>query len=252
MYYYEVMEKVLQHHEAVEKLGYTVVLTALVGSQNYGLDDEYSDIDTFSLILPSLRELSDARKPEAGEFEVEDGKCMYKDIREALNLLKKPSPNSVEMFSTYYIHFNPLYKDIALKYLDGRNLQYMVHSDYSHMLTACAGMAHQLTKRNMPSGKRYAHALRLVLLVYKYTESLDVRNLFKLSGETRINARAAKRDKERNEWYDQQCEQISNDLDKFKAKFTTTITQKMYEKIGKELIELFQIELIKRHLEVIR
>ena len=52
-----ILAAVRRHHEIVEQKGYFVVMTSLVGSQNYDLDTEASDIDTFSLILPTLEEL---------------------------------------------------------------------------------------------------------------------------------------------------------------------------------------------------
>jgi hypothetical protein len=47
----------------------------------------------------------------------------------------------------------------------------MIHCNYEHMLYAMAGMAHQLTKRNMPAGKRFSHALRLDDMYYHFMNS---------------------------------------------------------------------------------
>ena len=44
----KVMAMVVRHHEEVMNKGYLVVMTSLVGSQNYDLDHEGSDVDTFS------------------------------------------------------------------------------------------------------------------------------------------------------------------------------------------------------------
>jgi len=177
----DVMSAVKHHHRLVEDKGFEVVMTVLIGSQNYGLDTENSDIDTFSFILPSATDLAVAAAPKSGEFEVEDGKCMYKDIRLALNLLKKTSPNSVECFLGKYRYYNPVYADILEKYLDNETiLNYMIHCNYSHMLYAMAGMAHQLTKRNMPAGKRYSHALRLYSMSDTFFDSIQSGYLLEL------------------------------------------------------------------------
>lgn len=252
MTYSELMEKVENHHKLVKELGYTVVFTALIGSQNYGLDDGTSDIDTFSLTLPSIEDLAAAEDPVAGEFEVKDGKCMYKDIRVALNLLKKASPNSTEMFSTKYKYINPEYKELVDYYLTGKPLQLMIHCNYSHMLYACAGMAHQLTKRNMPAGKRYAHALRLNRMVKVYTNTLDVKELFMLPGSMKTDVLKVKRDRdpENEERYNKLCEYIAEKLDQFKEEFYLSEEKEGWEKLGTNLVENFQLALMKKYLGV--
>ena len=59
-----IIAAVWRHHNAVAHKGYLVVMTSLVGSQNYDLDHENSDIDTFSLVYPPLQDL----QPEACPF----------------------------------------------------------------------------------------------------------------------------------------------------------------------------------------
>jgi predicted nucleotidyltransferase len=170
-----ILAAVQAHHDEVVAQGYIVVFTSLVGSQNYDLDDVKSDIDTFSFILPSLEDLALVKEPYASCFEAKDGgHCEVKDIRLALNLLKKTSPNSVEYFASKYKVFNPVYEPLLREYFDDNTkLWNMLHCNYSHMLYAMAGMAHQLTKRNMPSGKRYAHAIRLQDMHYHFMNSCN-------------------------------------------------------------------------------
>lgn len=251
MEYKEIMNAVKQHHKYIEALGYTVVMTSLIGSQNYSLSDEQSDIDTFSLIFPPFEDIANVREPVAGEFEVEDGKCMYKDIRMALNLLKKPSPNSTEIFASNYIYVNPQYSEIIRRYMHEHNLNRMLHSNYTHMLYACAGMARQLIKRNMPAGKRYSHALRLEELVSKYCDYLPTYSLF-VMGLNRNEALAAKRNtlNKSEEWYNCGCERIAQQLDDFGTNFKLTEQHKSIEAMGQKLIEDFQIELTKKYLGV--
>ena len=50
----KILEEVKKKHKLVLSRGENVIFTALVGSQNYGLANENSDIDTYSFILPSL------------------------------------------------------------------------------------------------------------------------------------------------------------------------------------------------------
>lgn len=241
------------HHEEVESKGFLVVMTSLVGSQNYDLDDSSSDIDTFSLIYPTLSELAMAQPPYAHCFEAKDkGHCEVKDIRIALNLLKKTSPNSVEYFASKYKVYNPIFEQFLKEYLeDNSKLWAMLHCNYEHMLYAMAGMAHQLTKRNMPAGKRFSHALRLDDMLYHFMNSLNASAVLEMRmGGNRDLAIMAKRDQDLTHEadYNTQCEQIANKLDTFKDSFTINEEQKAIEKLGLTLINEFQNKLFYKYL----
>lgn len=245
------MEAVQRHHQLVEDCGFEVVMTVLIGSQNYNLNTEVSDVDTFSFVLPSLEDLALAKDPASGEWEVEDGKCMYKDIRLALNLLKKTSPNSVECFVSKMRVYNPRYKHILNEYLDDpRKLSYMIHCNYTHMLYAMAGMAHQLTKRNMPPGKRYSHALRLKSMSDIFVNSLEVHSLLKLTSKDFAEAYTAKRDTNlaHTLYYDEGCLYIATQLDSLKDTFKMNEKLKSIEAKGLTLVNEFQTKLISVYL----
>jgi len=248
-----ILAAVKRHHDEIAAKGYLVVMTSLVGSQNYDLDDSNSDIDTFSLIYPSLDELAMAQPPFATCFEAKDGgHCEIKDIRLALNLLKKTSPNSVEYFASKYKIYNPIFEDILTDYLeDNETLWKMLHCNYEHMLYAMAGMAHQLTKRNMSAGKRFSHALRLDDMLYHFFNSPNATAILDLrAGGDRDLAMIAKRDQDsaNDNAYNTQCEQIATKLDTFKENFVATDDIKEIEEEGLGFIEQFQIELFKKYL----
>lgn len=247
-------KEVKEHHEFIRSLGYEVVMTVLIGSQNYALDNDNSDYDTFTFILPSERDLYLGNDPRSGEVEVADGKCMYKDIRLALNLLKKTSPNSLECFVSRHRYYEPTYTDILTKYLDDENtLNKMLHCNYEHMLYAIAGMAHQLIKRNMPAGKRYSHALRLYSLsenFLNYTHSLKLLQLLPRDYQEALHA---KRDniELHDAYYNDGCENLASVLDLKKEMFNKTQAQQMIETEGLKLIEEMQQELMHYYIKYI-
>jgi len=247
-----ILAAVKRHHEYVEKEGFLVVMTSLVGSQNYDLDSEKSDIDTFSLVFPPLKFLAAAEVPYNRCYVIEDGHCEVKDIRIALNLLKKPSPNSVEYFASKYKIYNPLFKEILHEYLDDNTkLWNMIHCNYGHMLYAIAGMTHQLTKRNMPAGKRFSHALRLDDMFYHFFNSPNASVILDLRpGGDRDLALAAKYDtnKENDANYNNECEQIAKRLDSYKEAFVKTENTALTEQKGIALIDSFQWKLFKKYL----
>ena len=248
-----ILAAVKRHHDAVAARGYLVVMTSLVGSQNYDLDHEKSDIDTFSLIFPPLGDLALAKEPYAGMFEFEDGHCEIKDIRLALNLLRKTSPNSVEYFTSKYKIYNPIFEPILTQYLnDNTKLWNMIHCNYSHMLYAMAGMAHQLTKRNMPAGKRFSHALRLDNMQYHFLNSLNANAVLEMRmGGDRDLALDAKRNTntDYDAIYNEECEQIASRLDVVKENFIITPEQEKIQQYGLSLIDSFQWKLFKKYLE---
>ena len=249
-----ILSAVKRHHDAVAAKGYLVVMTSLIGSQNYDLDHEHSDIDTFSLVYPPLSDLSLAKEPYAGMFEIEDGHCEIKDIRLALNLLRKTSPNSVEYFASKYKIYNPIFEDILKEYLDDNTkLWNMIHCNYIHMLIAIAGMAHQLTKRNMSAGKRYAHAIRLQDMLYHFLNSYNANSIleFRMGGDRDI-ALAAKLninpDKETEALSNEECEQTAGWLENYKNGFTINKEQEHIQQYGLALIDSFQWKLFKKYL----
>lgn len=247
-----ILAAVKAHHEEVTAKGFLVVMTSLVGSQNYDLDDQYSDIDTFSFIYPPLSDIALGREPYAGCFIAKDGgHCEVKDIRLALNLLKKASPNSVEYFVSKYKIYNPAFESILKEYLnDNTKLWSMIHCNYSHMLYAMAGMAHQLTKRNMPAGKRFAHAVRLDNMYYHFMNSHNAGAVLDMRmGGDRDIALTAKRDPEGAEEYDEMCTSIALKLDEYKDQFELTDEMAQTEQYGLSLINSFQWKLFKKYLQ---
>jgi predicted nucleotidyltransferase len=251
----EIMLAVQYHHNLVISKGYNVIMTSLVGSQNYGLDHDESDIDTYSLILPSWYDFVHAEDAKAGLIFTEDGHCNFKDIRIALNLLEKTSPNSIEYFTSKYKIYNPNYASVLKYFLEDNDKLYnMIHCNYNHMLYAMAGMAHQLTKRNMPAGKRFSHALRLDSMVYNFFNNKNAKAILDLRSEAdRTFALQAKlnMNPDDDKFYNNECNMIASKLDAYKDAFKCSDKQKTLEKEGLKLIDAFrwQIGLIYLKME---
>ena len=248
-----IMRAVKYHHDMIASKGYLVVMTSLVGSQNYDLDDKISDIDTYSLIFPPLTDLANAREPKAGLVIVEDGHCDFKDIRCAIGLLRKASPNSVEYFASKYKYYNPIFAPILHDYLDDNaKLWNMIHCNYTHMLDAISGMAYQMSKRNMTPGRRLCHAIRMNDMWYHYMNSTNAQAVLELrNGGNRDLAMIVKRDISNlhDADYNDECLHISNQLDKIKKEFVLTEEQKRIQQTGMALIDSFQWKLFKKYLE---
>lgn len=53
----ELFIKLSKQKKYLEDLGYNVLYIGLFGSQNYGLSDENSDVDSRAIVLPTIEQL---------------------------------------------------------------------------------------------------------------------------------------------------------------------------------------------------
>ena len=89
-----IFEQLNRHYEEAKKLGYEIFALVLQGSQNYGLDiyrDDYkSDVDTKLIVLPTLDDLIEERKPISYTHLLDNNKYLYKVEKfDYSNTLKK-------------------------------------------------------------------------------------------------------------------------------------------------------------------
>ena len=252
---FDILKKVEIHASQVKHFihdpGYQHIITVLVGSQNYNLDSENSDIDTYSFVAPKIEDLIYGKEPISKEYDVEDGKCVVKDIRLGLNLLRKPSPNSVECFVSEYKYYEPMYNDILQLYLN-EAIQLMIHSNYKNMVDAIAGTARGLHGRNMIEGKKFAHCLRLKEMYERYLDShYKPYELLKLRIEDLVLAREAKFDTSEisNQYYKEERIKIALMLTEQANLFKPTKQSLLTEELGQNYINKFQTELFNRYLK---
>lgn len=93
----------------------------LQGSQNYGLSDEGSDIDTKLLVLPTFEDIALNRKAVSRTHVMEnDEHCDVKDAREYFKIFRKQNVNFVEILFTQWHLFNPAYADLWLTLMEHR------------------------------------------------------------------------------------------------------------------------------------
>lgn len=86
--------------------------TALQGSQNYNLDDELSDVDTVSLMVPSFEQLvldiNVAKKTHSINYS--DGISTIKDFRAVFRTFIKGAVNVYQILYTPYVSVNEKYR----------------------------------------------------------------------------------------------------------------------------------------------
>lgn len=112
-----IMERVQEHYEEAKTLipEKHIVLLALQGSQNYGLDYENSDVDTKCIITPEFKEIALNQKPLSTTYIRENDEHIdLKDIRLYVQTFRKQNLNFLEiLFTPYFILPN---KDFAAQW----------------------------------------------------------------------------------------------------------------------------------------
>lgn len=107
----EIIKRLREHLDAVSDHFYDYFFLALQGSQNYGLADEESDIDSKILTIPSLNNLVFKLKPQNKVHIMDnDEHCDLKDIREYFRIMRKSNINFVEVLFSRYVLVNPKYQ----------------------------------------------------------------------------------------------------------------------------------------------
>ena len=139
-----IKEKLQEHYKYAcehydEKL---IIGLFLRGSQNYGLDDENSDVDTMLLVNPSIEDICLAKKPISTTWILSNDEHIdVKDIRLMQGQILKQSPQFMECLMTPYFilgsqAFIPWNNFINHK-------EYWFNYDRKKMIKAMRGYAHE-------------------------------------------------------------------------------------------------------------
>ena len=164
------------YKKQLEEKGYNVIYISLYGSQNYNLDDEYSDIDARAVVLLSLKDLI-KRKPISTTIDLDKGQVDIKDVSSYVEQLRKGNPAYTETAQTEYYIGNKEFRKLIEPY------------EYNPM--AAIGMMHEKIKaieKYLPASlelkedeydpKQYHHIVRLYNLLmhdqYTYGDDKDL------------------------------------------------------------------------------
>ena len=188
----KIMQRVQEHYDYLQSLGYEVVCVCLQGSQNYGLDeysDEYmSDIDTKAIVLPPLDDFIAASPPVSTVIIMDNNEhAEVKDIRVMFEMFKKANISYIELLFTDFKIINPEWADFIEPLFANREL--ISKYNRNQFLRCIAGMAMEKRKalcHPYPNliekiekygydGKQLHHCVRLYNFIERFVngESLD-------------------------------------------------------------------------------
>lgn len=99
-----------------------IVIVAMQGSGNYGLDYENSDFDSKCIVTPTFKDIALNRKPiSTTKIRVNDEHIDFKDIRLYVETFRKQNLNFLEiLFTKYYFCPNNDFKSQWQRLLDNR------------------------------------------------------------------------------------------------------------------------------------
>ena len=188
----KIMQRVQEHYDYLQSLGYEVVCVCLQGSQNYGLDeysDEYmSDIDTKAIVLPPLDDFIAAAPPVSTVVIMDNNEhAEVKDIRIMFDMFKKANISYIELLFTEFKIINPEWAEFIEPLFANREL--ISKYNRNQFLRCIAGMATEKRKalcHPYPNliekiekygydGKQLHHCVRLYNFIERFVngESLD-------------------------------------------------------------------------------
>ena len=140
----------------------------LIGSQNYQLDDEQSDIDTIVLVVPTLKDIALNNKPISKTYIQDNGEhTTLKDIRLFINGIKKGRLDCLEILYTQYYMINPIWIDLASELRNNRE-NYSRYNENA-VIQAAAGIVKSCNKKE-PKPKDLYNSIRMrdFLMDYLY------------------------------------------------------------------------------------
>ena len=162
---FEIFRTLEKHEERVKHYypNATILGTFLYGSQNYKIDTPESDVDTITILIPSLSDLI-FEPPVSKEFIMPKGTyehCVVKDIREIVKMWKKQSINFLEILFTDYSIINPVFQKDWDKLLEER--EFIARMNLNQAINSTIGQAKHtyLQDKDKTDNKKQANALRL-------------------------------------------------------------------------------------------
>ena len=188
----KIMQRVQEHYDYLQSLGYEIVCVCLQGSQNYGLDEysnEYmSDIDTKAIVLPPLDDFIAAATPISTVVIMDNNEhAEVKDIRVMFDMFKKANISYIELLFTEFKIINPEWAEFIEPLFANREL--ISKYNRNQFLRCIAGMAMEKRKalcHPYPNliekiekygydGKQLHHCVRLYNFIERFVngESLD-------------------------------------------------------------------------------
>ena len=174
-----IFERLESDFKYLQSLGYNVLGVFLQGSQNYGLSDKDSDIDTKAIIIPTLDEIVKNSQPVSTTLVLKTNEHIdVKDIRLMHKNFEKQNIDFIEILFTKFRLINEKYAHLYQPMFD--NAEQIAHFNEVAAVKAVRGMAkekyHALT-HDYPSKQyeiaKWASTLNSFIIFYGLRNSSE-------------------------------------------------------------------------------
>ena len=195
--------KVEEHYKFVsekgKQQGFDVIATCLIGSQNYGLGTPESDVDTISIIVPSITHISCGREKIDYSYNFEDGGiAKVRDYRSfAMNDLRKSCFTNTEALYSVKVIVNPAYQAQWNFLMENKEL--IMRADYEATIRSTIGYIFSMESRYEKVGfsgyredlgmnpKMFMHAIRACNWIKEFLCNVqETEKIFDASELTRL------------------------------------------------------------------
>ena len=192
----EIFKTLSSYKSILEEKGYNVIYIGLYGSQNYNVDDEFSDIDCKAIVLPSLHDII-FRKVTSKTIELENGAIDIKDLITFYDVIRKGNFSYIEAIDTDYSIGDKYIKELF------RQIKPNLKSILGAMYEKRKALTHEYPSKHNEfekwgfDPKQYHHIVRLYDLVHyniindtsysylKYNDDDDARFMINLKRNQR-------------------------------------------------------------------
>lgn len=165
-----ILKRLQEHLDAVIAAGYDkerILGVFLYGSQNYGCGDEWSDIDSKVIILPTFEDFCLKTKLISREIHLDNGEHIdIKDIRLMRENFLKQNINYLEILFTEYCIVMPKWKDLWEE-LFIENREAVAAADKCRGVRSIVGQAKHTLAQGVDDKKLY-NGMRLVYFLQSW------------------------------------------------------------------------------------
>ena len=161
----EIFKTLSSYKSILEEKSYNVIYIGLYGSQNYNVDDEFSDIDCKAIVLPSLHDII-FRKVTSKTIELENGAIDVKDLITFYDVIRKGNFSYIESIDTDYFIGDKYIKELF------RQIRPNLKSILGAMYEKRKALTHEYPSKTKEfekwgfDPKQYHHIVRLYDLVH--------------------------------------------------------------------------------------
>lgn len=166
----KILKRLQEHWNYAASLGYNedrFLGIWLYGSQNYGMANENSDVDSKIIILPSFSDFCLNKQWLSKELHYENEHIEIKDIRMLREMFMKQNINYVEILYSEYFILNPRYADLFNRYFI-KNRDLISHYDQNKAVKSIGGQLINTLNQDSTDNKKLYNSYRLYYFLQNY------------------------------------------------------------------------------------